>query len=72
MAYKTSLKISNRALASVLVKVKPDGTVILPKAWVKDISGIPVLATRINNILVITPEKARPDYSIDEKKLEKN
>lgn len=70
MVNETSSKISERA-SSVRVKIKSDGTIILPKSWIKDIFDLPAMATKIDDILVITPQKVQPDYSVDERNWKK-
>jgi len=70
MANKTSSKILDRA-SSVRVKIKSDGTIILPKSWIKDIFNLPALATKIDDVLVITPQRVQPDYSVDERNWKK-
>lgn len=70
MVNKTSSKILERT-TSIRVKIKPDGTVILPKSWIKDIFDLPALVTKIDDVLVITPQKVQPDYSVDERNWKK-
>lgn len=67
MTNKNSSKILERASSSISVKIKPNGTITLPKSWIKDIFGSPALITKIDDVLVITPRKVQPDYSVDER-----
>lgn len=66
MINKTAIKNLNKASSSIPVRIKPNGTVALPKDWIKNVLGMRVLITKINDIFVITPQKVRTDYSIDE------
>lgn len=70
MANNTSSKILERA-SSVRVKIKQDGTIILPKSWIKDIFNLPAIVTKIDDVLVITPQKGQTDYSVDERNWKK-
>lgn len=71
MANQTSTQILDKISPSIPVRIKPDGSLSLPKSWVRAFSNTPALVTKIYDVLVITPQRSEPDWSIDEKNWKK-